>query len=272
MSAHLKMSDIAAKNLRKIRIQLKLRYRDVQEASKLIAKRRNNSHFIIGLSRLSEIEHRGTVPTIYRLHSLAAIYGIDFFELLQWYGVDLGLLSGDAAALNLAVTRPVYAHPPTHAQSREESVSAAPPDLTKTTFISRQAGNWGPLPVSFLKSIDAGHQSYAMVGTEDWSMYPVIAPGSFIQIDETKRRVVNSGWSDFSRRPIYMVEHRSGYRCGWCTDSGGQLIVQPHPSSQVPAAVFQIPSDAEIVGQVVAVAMRLDLEKQLRKRSSTALK
>jgi transcriptional regulator with XRE-family HTH domain len=265
------MSLTAARNLRKIRIQLNLRYRDVQEASKLIAKRRSNSNFIIGLSRLSEIEHRGTVPTIYRLYSLAAIYGVDFFELLQWYGVDLGLLSGDAAALNLAVTRPVYTHTPANAQAREEPVPAAA-DLTKTTFISRQAGNWGPLPVSFLKSLDANHQSYAMVGTDDWSMYPLIAPGSFIQIDETKRRVVNSGWSDFSRRPIYMVEHRSGYRCGWCTEGGGQLIVQPHPSSQVPAAVFQMPGGAEIVGQVVAVAMRLDLEKQLRKRSSTALK
>jgi transcriptional regulator with XRE-family HTH domain len=266
------MSFVAARNLRKIRIQLNLRYRDVQEASKLIAKRRNNAHFIIGLSRLSDIEHRGTVPTIYRLHSLAAIYGVDFFELLQWYGVDLGLLSGDAAALNLAVTRPVYTHAPANAQPVDEPVSDAVPDLTKTTFISRQTGNWGPLPVSFLKSLDASHQSYAMVGSDDWSMYPLIAPGSFIQIDETKRRVVNGGWSDFSRRPIYMVEHRAGFRCGWCTDSGGQLIVQPHPSSQVPAAVFQIPGDAEIVGQVVAVAMRLDLEKQLRKRSSTALK
>ena len=35
-------------------------------------------------------------------------------------------------------------------------------------------------------------------------------------IDETQRKVVNSGWANEFDRPIYFLEHRQGYACGWC--------------------------------------------------------
>src|SRR6266581_6833518 len=77
----------AGQKLKRTRERLNLRYRDVEEASNQIAARHNNDEFVIALSRLSDIENKGTVPTIYRLYSLCAIYRLDFDEVMNWYGV-----------------------------------------------------------------------------------------------------------------------------------------------------------------------------------------
>ena len=93
----------AGQKLKRARERLNLRYRDVEQASNQIAARHNNE-FAIALSRLSDIENKGTVPTIYRLYSLCTIYRLDIAEVLDWYGVDLAVLPADAAAIPLEST------------------------------------------------------------------------------------------------------------------------------------------------------------------------
>ena len=76
-------------NLRMLREQLGLTMRDVETASTRIAQKRANDEFAIPPSRLSDVETKGVIPSIYRLYSLAVIYRRDIRELLSWYGVDL---------------------------------------------------------------------------------------------------------------------------------------------------------------------------------------
>ena len=266
------MSLEAGRNFRRIREQLKLRYRDVEESSQVIAKRHGSSEFTVGLSRLADIENRGTVPSIFRLYSLSTIYGLDFQEVTRWYGVDFEWFPQDLAALKIPSSRPLKHQPGAGGYAQLPLTPDGLIDMKKTSFLSRHIKSWGKLPLSLVKSLNPESQRYALIGLEDWSMYPIIAPGSFVQIDETKRRVSNAGWAEGHARPIYFVEHRNGFRCGWCSERRGLLIVQPHSSSHVPAEVFQFPGEVEIIGQVVAVAMRLDLERPHRKRSSAAPK
>jgi len=87
----------AGQKLKRARERLNLRYRDVEEASNQIATRHNNDEFVIALSRLSDIENKGTVPTIYRLYSLCTIYRLDVNEVLDWYGVNVATMAADAA-------------------------------------------------------------------------------------------------------------------------------------------------------------------------------
>src|ERR1700690_1052430 len=82
-------------NLRILREQLGLTMRDVETASTRIAQKRANDEFAIAPSRLSDVETKGVVPSIYRLYSLAVIYRRDIRELLGWYGVDLNRAVGD---------------------------------------------------------------------------------------------------------------------------------------------------------------------------------
>ena len=36
-------------------------------------------------------------------------------------------------------------------------------------------------------------------------------------IDESKRKVAGTGWASELDRPIYFLENREGYLCGWCS-------------------------------------------------------
>src|SRR5260370_33848488 len=88
--------------LKKIRDRLTLTTRDVEEASRKIANRHKNDEFVVGLSRLSEIENKGVVPTIYRFYSLGAIYRLDLAEGLECYAVALGELAADSGVVGSA--------------------------------------------------------------------------------------------------------------------------------------------------------------------------
>src|SRR5512142_3213679 len=83
------MENVAGHRLRALREQLGLTLRDVEAASLRIAARHKSDDFAVTLSRLSDIETKHILPTIYRLHSLAVIYRRDIRELLSWYGVDV---------------------------------------------------------------------------------------------------------------------------------------------------------------------------------------
>jgi hypothetical protein len=74
--------------LRSMREKLGLTLRDVETASTAIALKHENPEYALPLSRLSDIETKSVVPSIFRLYSLAVIYKRLMQELLSWYGVD----------------------------------------------------------------------------------------------------------------------------------------------------------------------------------------
>ena len=63
--------------------------RDVHAASLKIAKRHNNPAFIIPPSRLHAIEAKNATLSVWRLYTLAVVYGRTFYELLSFYGIDV---------------------------------------------------------------------------------------------------------------------------------------------------------------------------------------
>src|SRR5581483_12059376 len=95
----------AGQNLRGLREGLGLTMRDVESASSRIADRHRNEEFLIAPSRLSDIETKGLIPSIYRIYALAVIYRRDMREILSWYGVDVN----DEAA-DLALSIPPKSH------------------------------------------------------------------------------------------------------------------------------------------------------------------
>lgn len=250
--------DDGGQKLKQIRERLGLTYREVEEASTRIAEAHQNDEFQVSLSRLADIENKGTLPSIYRLYSLCAIYRLDLAEVLFWYGVPLEQLPADAT---------LFANPRTHlmrfkagGDAEVQVPIALDPgiDLSKTVFLSRQIQRWGELPLMLLRKVDLRNLRYGLIGTEDWSMFPIIAPGALVVIDDSRRRISTHGWRTEFERPIYFLEHRGGYACSWCTLQGDQLTLQPHGASQSVPQVFTYPQEIEVIGQVTQVAMTLD--------------
>jgi transcriptional regulator with XRE-family HTH domain len=246
--------------LKRAREKLGLTYRDVERASRQIAARRGNEEFILALSRLADIENKGTAPSIHRLYTLCAIYRLDYEEVLRWYGVPRELLESEAVQIGL---------PGTHAVQFARTSHATVPwpenfeiDLTKTTFLSHVIQRWGRMPLSFLNDLDLRHYRYGFIGLDDWSMYPVLHPGSLVAIDQSKRKIADGGWTSELDRPIYFLEHRGGYLCGWCSAMGESIIVLPHAASQRQPVIFEASAGVDVIGQVAGVAMLLDSRKR----------
>ncbi len=256
----------AGQKLKRIRERLRLKYRDIEEASLRIAAARQNDEFAVALSRLADIENKGTMPSMYRLYSLCAIYRLDLDEVLSWYGVQVDQLPVDANLVGLPRTHVIGFS--TRDQSEVQAPVALDPgiDLSKTEFLSRMIQRWGTLPLTLLKRVDLRNFLYGLVGTEDWFMYPIIPPGSLVVIDDSRRRIVNTGWNSEFDRPIYFLELRNGYACAWCSLREERLVLQPHPASSCEPEVYAYPQEVEVIGQVTEVAMSLDPSKRRRSR------
>ena len=242
-------------NLRILRERLGLTMRDVETASERIARKKNNEEYWVPISRLSDFEAKGVIPSIYRLYSLAVIYRKDLRELLAWYGVDLNVPISE-----MDVVAPPRSHLSTALANTETlhiPVRMDPAfDPRRTLNFGRMVEQWGTVPLAYLERFSKVCYTYGYVGTEDFTMYPILQPGSFIQVDESLNEVAEGGWRSEYERPIYFVETREAYTCCWCTVAKSSLILQSHPLSPVPPKVVGR-SEADVIGQVVGMAMRL---------------
>ncbi len=247
---------VAGLNLRASRERLGLTMREVENASIRIARRHRNDEFMVSPSRLSDIETKGLVPSIYRLYSLAVIYRHDLREVLSWYGIDLNIAAAD---LSLSLPpKSQFSEFFQGASSVQMPVRLDPAfDPRRTTNLSRMVEQWGLVPLAYLAQFGSDEFVYGYIGSEDFTMYPLLPPGTFLQVNESRNKVVQGMWRSEHERPVYFVETREGYTCCWCALKADQLILQPHPLSPVPVKVMRHPQDAEVVGQVVGVALKL---------------
>ena len=247
--------------LRNMRERLGLSLRDVESASLRIAEKHARDDFILHPGRVSQIETTDDVPSIFKLYSLAAVYQMDFREILNWYGVDLQQFASD-----IPLSEIDRSHLVAGLGSALETFMPIRMDpafeLNKTSNLGRLVLEWGNVPTSFLSEFAGDGYSYGFVGLQDFTMYPLIRPGSFIQIDEKRNTIVEKPWKSELDRPIFFIEMRDEFVCAWCSMQGSTLVLQPHPLSGLSPRIFRHPQDAEVIGQVVGVAMRL-VEREL---------
>ena len=143
-------------------------------------------------------------------------------------------------------------------------------ELAKTNLVSRMFETWGEIPISLLQQMDLQHCLCGYIGLDDYTLYPLIRPGSFVEIDERQNKVKAGNWQNEFDRPIYFVELRNGYACSWCELDGNQLILIPCPQSRGQIRQLRYPNEADIVGRVTAVTMRIaEVEGNLAKDPPT---
>ena len=170
----------AGKSLRTLREKLGLTMRDVENSSAHIAEKYRNEEFSIPPSRLSDVETKGILPSIYRVYTLSVIYRRDVRELLAWYGVDLNNMAAD-----LGLVSP----PKSHVSEALSGLSSVQVPLRmdpgfddrRTTNLGRMVEQWGLVPFAYLSQFANSDFTYGYIGTQDFTMYPILPPGSFIQ-------------------------------------------------------------------------------------------
>ena len=215
-------------------------------------QRYENPKYWIAQSRLSNIESKGVIPNIFCLQAFALIYRCSLLELLAWYGIQPGA-DPVGAPPNTYIAR----DPPPAAC--EISVKLDPLfDPKRTTRLRWMIQEGGLRSVANLSPLKGHEFTYAYVGSEDYTLYPLLLPGSFLEIDTAITQIEPGPWKSELEPPIYFCETHEHYVCGWCAMlSGRELQLQPHHLSRVAARVYQFPAEIEIVGQVVGIATEL---------------
>ena len=238
--------------LRQTRESLGLTYRDVEHASYEIAAKRGRPDFILHISRLADIENRNVVPSLHKLYSLATIYHLNPLEISGWYEAPFLQTFDDGAA---------FPAPLTHLC--ESSAAPGAPENEGAADDFGFTGLWNALPNSAatfpgMKENATKRFRYGFIGLSDRRMAPILRPGSIVLVDLALRRIEDENWLSEYDRPLYFVETRVGYRCGWFQKLKSRLIMQPHTLSRCAPEAWRTPEEAEVVGKVVGVLTYLN--------------
>ena len=248
--------------LKDIRTRLGITSREFAIFSKTIADAEGNEEFLISSPWLTQIENqKEALPSIYKLFTLASIYGLSYAEVLALYGVDTKKVKKYHAELPIAKT-----HLAQYDSGEEAPALLEVPvrfdaglNLSHTNLLSRMIETWGKVPLEFIQHFDMRHRLYGFIGLKDYTLYPLIRPGSFVEIDpDVKKPRHGVARSEFDR-PIYFVDLRNEYACAWCELVEDKLVLLAHPLSPVKTRILVFQQEAEIIGQVTGVAMRIVL-------------
>lgn len=213
--------------------------REVEHASRRIAEVKADKRFCISNGWLAQLENGASEPSIPKLFSLSVIYRVAFLDLVRLYNVDV--------------------------DEKEKYEHVADPHVTQlisdngerqlTADASNGNGQAETILIPGSKATENNnhdrHIIYGHLGLSEFTMYPMIRPGARLRIDTRQNKPMPGFWRNEYERPIFFIELRGAYACGWCDLQGNQLLIIPHHSSPASVRRFTYPREAEIVGRVV---------------------
>lgn len=244
----------ASQKLKALRNTRSITIREVELESRRIAEAKSDKRFYISNTRLNQLENDPySEPSIWKLFSLSAIYYVSITELMRLYNVDADESFKYNAIASADKTQILSEIPEDFRPADSLTESARSP--AKTTLLPRKVER-DKTRNSQIQDQKDQHISYGYIGLNDFTMYPLIRPGAVVTIDTRQSKLKVIEWRTEYERPIYFVELRDGYACGWCELQGSQLLVVPHHSSPASIRAFTYPKEAEVIGRITKFSTR----------------
>jgi hypothetical protein len=244
--------------IRHARIHAGLTLREASLFSRQVSQLLNDQQFAIAQSTLSEYEVQNIPPRhLEKALSLCLIYGIQL--------TDLAVASGTAAE---------YLG---HHFMPEDLVPRSRPAFVTTLSQSLPQGDDSPDTLSFSSAFGnipwflggslatlsgIPHPSLrdflALVG--DQSFLPAYTQGSIVAlVDRRKKRPVRIPNSPSWQQPAWVLLLRNGeYGCACCELDRDTLMLYPESDRTRSTELLRIGRDAEVIGQIVAVARNVE--------------
>ena len=246
----------AGQKLKTLRNNRNITVREVEQASRRIAEVKADKRFFISNGWLAQLENGVSEPSICKLFSLSVIYHVNFLDLVRLYNVDVDEKEKYEPVAEPHLTQLIS----DHTGKSLSAISAACAEIS-TNLIPEMEAMKAPRfgGEDRMRSTIYGH-----LGLADFTMYPMIRPGALLKIDTSQNKPISVSWRNEYERPIFFIELREAYACGWCELQGNQLLIIPHHSSPTSIRRFTYPREAEIVGRVIGYSTHcIDRESQL---------
>jgi len=183
-----KASPSAGEKLKELRVRLGLTTRDVEAKSRQIAAEKHSQEYYLSHAWVTDIENGEFTPSIYKFFTFSAIYQRRITELLSFFGLQTGDLSRYRASIGVPRTHLLDGGADLEAEKVSLPVRFKPEfRLEKTNLLARVVEKWDEIPVGFLQHLDLRKSVYGYIGLEDYTLFPLIRPGSLVQIDANQR-------------------------------------------------------------------------------------
>lgn len=242
--------------LRNERTRLNLSLRDVSSTSRRIADLLGDDRYFISQSSLSDYEALDSPPRhFHKAMSLCILYGLQFRDFLETIGMD----PADAGIESM----PDYFLSRHSLPAFPEVAGGAP--LDPGGFLGELLKECQEIPIFLRNALRqfSGLPRVSLndlfwIGGEATALNPYLVNGLFVLVNRRKRKPMYFGSKPIWQQPIYVILKRDGtYLCACCGIENGTLIVHPYSREFYRPIQLRYHHDAEIVGQVVAIARKL---------------
>jgi hypothetical protein len=229
--------------------------RQAARMSHMIAQVLNDNRYMCSSSSLSDYELRSTPPRdLHKVITLCSIYGLQFESVMKGMGIAIGQ-SGTESMPDRYVSR----HQPAVKVGRIDEAGE------RTGFLETLLNDCQNEVPFFLRDLlghfsDSPHRSiddFFWIGGDLEPLHPCLANGLVVVVNRRRKTPFHFVSKPLWEQPIYLVLLRDGkYLAACCGLEKNQLVIHPYGSDFHPIAEYRYHHDAEIVGQIVAIARR----------------
>jgi hypothetical protein len=107
---------------------------------------------------------------------------------------------------------------------------------------------WSDIPILLMLDVDWDRGPLVLVGLSDRMMWPLLPPGSLLQLNPKVRTIADGQWSEFER-PIYLIEVKGKFHCCHAQRRGETLRLISHAESPAPPAISVPFKEARVRGR-----------------------
>jgi hypothetical protein len=221
--------------------------------SRTVANVLKDDRYMISPSSLSDYELRNVAPRdFHKIITLCSIYGLQFESVMRGIGIDLE----EADAESMPDRYLSRVEPPVSTKSGAE-------DKVRAGFLERLLEEWQDVPFFLRHSFGyfSGHVSlddFFWVGGDDDPLHPYLVNALVVMVNRRRKTPLHFGSKPLWQQPIYIVLKRDGtHLAGCCGVENGALVVHPYTRDYRRDEEYRLHQDAEVVGQIVAIARRI---------------
>jgi hypothetical protein len=110
---------------------------------------------------------------------------------------------------------------------------------------------WSETPMLLMLDIDWRRGPLVWVGKADRFMWPLIPPGSLLQLDQ-EERTVDAEDGEFER-PVYLIEYRGRFHCCHAQRRGEKLLMISHHESGERPSIAVPSKEARVRGRLTTI-------------------
>ena len=241
--------------LKRTRRRRNLSVREAAQMSRTIAEILKDDRYATSPSSLSDYElHSGAPRDFHKIVTLCSVYGLQYESVMRRIGVDMAKAGPESI--------------PDRYLSRVSSVAVAnnaDAGNNATGFLERLVKQSEEIPLFLRHSLgyfcDFAHVSlddFFWVAGDDDPLHPYLEKGLVVMVNRRRKTPIHFMSKDLWQQPIYVVLKRDGtYIAGCCGVENSALVVYPYTRDFRPDEEYRVHQDADVAGQIVAIARRL---------------